>query len=68
MEEEADKKGELTCEEGLHARAVSQFHRCVSRVGGQGRVRTVVQEQPDDRKVIARYCVMEGPEERMNKI
>lgn len=61
---EADKKRISTCEEGLHAWAVSQFDRCVSRVGGQSRVCTVVQKQPDYWKVITRYCIMERPKER----
>lgn len=43
---------------------MSQFDRSVSRVGGQSRVCTVVQEQPDYRKVIARYCIMKRPRGR----
>lgn len=41
-----------------------QFDRCVSRIGGQSRVCTVVQKQPDYWKVITCYCIMKGPKER----
>lgn len=51
MEHKADKKEQeaLTCEEGLHARAVCQFDRSVSGVGRQSWVRAVVEKQPDYR-------------------
>lgn len=52
--------GTPTCEEGLHAGAVGQFDRRVSGVGGQSRVSAVIQKQPDDRKVVARHCVVKG--------
>lgn len=41
------KQEALTCEEGLHVQAVCQFDRCVSGVGGQSWVCTVVEKQPD---------------------
>lgn len=53
-----------TCEEGLHGGTLSQFDRRLSRVGGQSRVCAVVQEQPDDWKVVAGYRVVERPGER----
>lgn len=57
-----------TCEEGLHVWAVSQFYWCMSRVGGQSRVCTVIQKQPDYWKVIACYCIMKRPKERKRTI
>lgn len=61
------EEGGTTCEEGLHARAVRQLDRSVPGVGGQRRVGAVVQEQPDDRQVIARHRVVKGPEERAKR-
>lgn len=55
--------GTPTSEEGLHAGAVGQFDWRVSRVGGQSRICAVIQKQPDDRKVVARHCVMKRPAE-----
>lgn len=51
----------LTCEEGLHGDAVCQFDRRVSGVGGQSRVCAVVQEQPNDGKIVARHRIMKWP-------
>lgn len=53
-----------TGEEGLHGGTLSQLDRRLSRVSGQSRVCAVVQEQPDYWKVVARYGVVERPEER----
>lgn len=53
-----------TCEEGLHGGALSQLDRRLPGVGGQGGVGAVVQEQPDDREVVAGDRVVQGPGER----
>lgn len=60
-------KGRRTSEEGFHAWALSQFDWCVSGVGGQRRVCTVVQKQPDYWKVITRHCIMKRPVGRKSK-
>lgn len=56
--------GRPTGEEGLHGGTLSQLDRRLSRVSGQSRVCAVVQQQPDYWKVVARYGVVERPEER----
>lgn len=49
MEKEAKKQHKTpTSEEGFHIQAVCQFDRRVPRVGGQSRVCSVVQKQPDN--------------------
>lgn len=53
----------LTGQEGLHGGTLSQLDWRLSRISGQSRVRAVVQQQPDYWKVVARYCVVERPEE-----
>lgn len=56
-----------TGEEGLHGGTLGQLDRRLSRVSGQSRVCAVVQEQPDYRKVVARYGIMERPEGKTHK-
>lgn len=56
--------GRPTGEEGLHGGTLSQLDWRLSRVSGQSRVCAVVQQQPDYWKVVARYGVVERPEER----
>lgn len=61
------QKAKTTCQEGLHAGAVGQFHRRVTRVRGQGGVSSVVEQQPDYRQIITCYCIMKGPEKNIEK-
>lgn len=53
----------LTGQEGLHGGTLSQLDWRLSGISGQSRVCAVVQQQPDDWKVVARYGVVERPEE-----
>lgn len=53
---------ELTGEEALHAVAVSHFEETPARVGGQGGVSSIRQQDPHHVQVIVLHSVVNGSE------